>query len=136
MQYVQALLQPSCTFTPTRVGNSAPTRTDSDAAIASSKRLVSLPLGTTDTRSLMDAYVSGSMAAAQPVTTTRAESFARKAWRTALRVFFSASPVTVQVFTMMRSASERETHEAPWDSRRAAKSSLSTRLTLQPRLTI
>ena len=61
-------------------------------------------LGTTTTRSSIAAKISDDGSLAHPVTTTRAPPLVDRAWRTALRVFFSASPVTVQVFTMMRSA--------------------------------
>ncbi len=93
------------------------------------------PFGTTWTRASIASNTSGEMAAAHPVTMTRARSFARNAPRTALRVFFSASPVTVHVFTMTRSADFSSTASPPRASRAAVKSSLSTRLTLQPKLT-
>ena len=64
-----------------------------------------------------------------------ADRWRDRAWRTALRVFFSASPVTVQVFTTMRSAAllGAGAPRAPPSSR--SKPSASTRFTLQPRFT-
>ncbi len=75
------------------------------------------------------------MAAAQPVTTRRECPFARRARRTALRVFFSASPVTVQVLTTTTSALAVSVACMPAARSCAAAASDSTRFTLQPKLT-
>ena len=151
MQYVQALSQPSCTFTPTRVreengaaawgapssGAASLASGDRVASGVSSSRKSAMPaFGTTRTRGLMSSKTRASIAAAQPVTMTSGAALSRSAWRTALRVFFSASPVTVHVLTTTTSASTSGDALPPRAASSCAKPSDSTRLTLQPRLTI
>ena len=71
------------------------------------------------------ANASGSICAAQPVTITRASGRARLALRIAWRVWRTASLVTAQLLTMIRSSS------APASARIA---SLSAMLSRQPRV--
>jgi hypothetical protein len=61
--------------------------------------LASLP--STRSTSSMAANVSGSICAAQPVTTTRAVGLSRLALRMVWRAWRTASPVTAHVFTMI-----------------------------------
>ena len=73
----------------------------------------------------------------QPVTTTSASGFARRARRTAWRDFWSATEVTVQVLTRTRSArAPSSTSPTPRSRRNWAADSISAWLTLQPRLAI
>ena len=141
MQYVQALLHPSCTFTPTRVLKPSPTASGTapwpmgPTSRSSTSSTCSLPAICTRSGS-MDVNASASMAAAQPVTTTSDAGLARKTCLTAFRVFFSASPVTVHVLTTTTSAASGPVSKPPRASKPEANESDSTRLTLHPRFTI
>ena len=141
MQYVHALLHPSCTFTPTRVLKPSPTASGTTpwpmgpTRWSSTSSTCAFPAICTRAGS-MDVNASASMAAAQPVTTTSELRLARKACLTAFRVFFSASPVTVHVLTTTTSAESGPVSTPPRASRPEANESDSTRFTLHPRLTI
>ena len=97
---------------------SIPTRSAFESRISNFSRLP-----TTRATSGIAAKVSGSIWAAQPVTTTRAAGRARFARRIAWRVWRTASLVTAQLLTMIRSSSA-------WASARIA--SLSAALSRQP----
>ena len=89
----------------------------------------------TITLGAMAATSSEKRLATQPQATTTGACGSVAAWRTALRVLASASPVTAQVLMTIASASDSLVRRAPARSSSDAITSASTRFTLQPRLT-
>ena len=117
-----------------RPGGPPPIRSSASSS-ARNAALSSLP--TSRAPASTTANIPGSTATEQPVTTTCAAGFARRARRTAERDFSSAVDVTVQVLTRYRSAAScGSTSGTPASRRSRAAASISDWLTLQPRLTM
>ena len=119
---------------PGGVARAGPTRRSISASSASFERL-----STSRASGSAAANASRATCTEQPVTTTSASGFARRARRTAWRDFWSAVAVTVQVLTRTRSApatASPSTTRTPRSRSRRAADSISDWLTLQPRFVI